>query len=99
MDAWIDMLMMNYTSFNYLIQTIEQLKKTTHNERNPYTGTKHINDKRKTIWKTEKRQKSKKKNEQSKKKKEKQDKAKNEKRKKEKKQTNKTNKTQPPIYI
>ena len=53
------MLMINYISCNYLIQTIEQLKKNTHNERNTYT--KHINDKRKKICKTEKRQKSKKK--------------------------------------
>ena len=72
MDAWINMLMIIYLSCNYLMQTIEQLKKNTHNERNTYT--KHINDKRKKIWKTEKRQirkkkKKKKKNEPSKQKK------------------------------
>jgi hypothetical protein len=49
--------MINYIFCNYLIQTIEQLKKLTHNERNTYT--KHINDKRQKILNlTEKRQKS-----------------------------------------
>ena len=38
-----------------LVQTFEQLKKSTHNERNTYT--KHINDKRKKIMKNRKKKK------------------------------------------
>ena len=82
------MLIINYISCNYLIQTTEQLKQT------PIARGIHIQNismtKGKKSEKQKKRQKSKKK---------KNEPSKNEKRKKEKKQTNKTNKKQPPTYI
>ena len=59
MDACINMLMINYISCNYLIQTIEQLKKKT-----PIARGIHIQNismtKGKKYEKTEKRQSKKK---------------------------------------
>ena len=95
MDASINMLMINYISCNYLIQTIEQLKKKT-----PIARGIHIQNismtKGKKYEKQKKDKKVKKKNEPNKKKQDK----KNEKRKKEKKskQTKQTKNNPQHIY-